>query len=196
MALKTNTSTLTKVVLVVAGILLYAVGRNYFVAATVNGQVVSRYAVIKELETQSGKRAAEALVTRTVINQKAREKNISVSQKDIDVEIKKIEANIKDQGGTLTQALEQQGMSKNDLIEQLTLQLKLERLAGADVTVSDKEVEKYMTDNAELFPTGTEQPSKDQIKTQLQQEKSKEVVQKYLQDLIKSSAIQYSPIYN
>ncbi len=195
MALKNKNSNVAKVAIVAAGIVLYAFARNYFIAATVNGQIVSRYAVIRELETQSGKRALDALVTRTLINQKAREKNITVTQKEIDEEIKKIDSNIKAQGGTLDQALLQQGMTKNDLIEQLTLQIKLERLAGAKVTVSDKEVEKYLSENAELFPTGSAQPAKDQVKSQLQQEKSKEIVQKYLEDLKKSARVQYSSIY-
>lgn len=195
MALKNNRSNLTLGIIAIAGILLYALCRNYIVAATVNGKMVSRYAVIKELETQSGKKALDALVTRTLIDQKAKEKNIQVSQKDIDAQIKKIDENIKAQGGTLDLALSQQGMTKTDLIEQLTLQLKLEKLVGAKTTVTDKEVDKYITDNADLFPTGGAQPPKAQIKDQLQQEKSKEAIQKYLEELKKSAKIQYSSIY-
>lgn len=196
MALKNNRHTLISVALVIAGILVYAYVRNYIVAATVNGKAISRYAVIKELETQSGKKALEALITRKLIDQKANEKNIEVSQKELDAEIKKIEANIKAQGGTLAQALEQQGMTTDDLTEQLTLQLKLEKLAGGKTMVTDKEVDKYLTDNVDLFPTGSAQPPKAQIKEQLQQEKSKEAIQKYLEELKKSATIQYSPIYN
>ncbi len=182
--------------LVVVGIFAYAYLRDYIVAATVNGKTVSRYAVIKELETQSGRKALESIITRKLIDQKAAEKKVEVSQKDIDAEIKKIEANIKAQGGTLAQALEQQGMTSDDLVEQLTLQLKLEKLAGGKTMVTDKEVDKYLADNADLFPTGGVQPPKAQVKEQLQQEKSKEAIQKYLEELKKSAKIQYSSIYN
>lgn len=195
MALKTDRKNLYLVVLVVVGILAYAYCRNYIVAATVNGKTVSRYAVIKELETQSGRKALDALITRKLIDQKANEKNIEVSQKELDEEIKKIEANIKAQGGTLEQALMQQGMTRADLNEQLTLQLKLEKLAGGKTTVTDKEVDKYLTDNVDLFPTGGAQPPKAQIKEQLQQEKSKEAIQKYLEELKKTATIQYSSLY-
>lgn len=196
MALKNNRQTLKLLVLVIAGIFVYAYLRDYIVAATVNGKTVSRYAVIKELETQSGRKALEAIITRKLIDQKADEKKIEVSQKDIDTEIKKIEANIKAQGGTLAQALEQQGMTTDDLIEQLTLQMKLEKLAGGKTMITDKEVDKYLADNADLFPTGGAQPPKDQVKEQLQQEKSKEAIQKYLEELKKSAKIQYSSLYN
>lgn len=195
MASKKSSSTLGLIVTVILGVFIYALLKSYLVAATVNGKSVSRYAVVKELETQSGKKALDALITRTLIDQKANEKNIEVSQKEIDAEIKKIEANIKAQGGTLEQALEQQGMTKVDLTEQLTLQLKLEKLAGGKTVITDKEVDKYVTDNADLFPTGGAQPPKAQIKEQLQQEKSKESIQKYLEDLKKSAKIQYSSVY-
>ncbi len=195
MASKKSSSTLGLIVTVIVGVFVYALLKSYLVAATVNGKSVSRYAVVKELETQSGKKALDALITRTLIDQKANEKNIEVSQKEIDAEIKKIEANIKAQGGTLEQALEQQGMTKVDLTEQLTLQLKLEKLAGGKTMITDKEVDKYVADNADLFPTGGAQPPKAQIKEQLQQEKSKESIQKYLEDLKKSAKIQYSSVY-
>ncbi|MGB4966277.1 MAG: SurA N-terminal domain-containing protein [Microgenomates group bacterium] len=195
MASKKSSSTLGLIVTVILGVFIYALLKSYLVAATVNGKSVSRYAVVKELETQSGKKALDALITRTLIDQKANEKNIEVSQKEIDAEIKKIEANIKAQGGTLEQALEQQGMTRIDLTEQLTLQLKLEKLAGGKTVITDKEVDKYVTDNADLFPTGGAQPPKAQIKEQLQQEKSKESIQKYLEDLKKSAKIQYSSVY-
>lgn len=188
-------SNLTMAVIVIIGIFVYALCRNYIVAATVNGKMVSRLAVIKELESQGGKKALDALVTRTLINQKAKEQNIQVSQKEIDAEIKKIDENIKAQGGTLDLALAQQGMTKANLVEQLTLQLKLEKLVGGKTTVTDKEVDKYVTDNADLFPTGGAQPPKAQIKAQLQQEKSKEAIQKYLEELKKSAKIQYSSVY-
>lgn len=195
MTLKTNRQTLIIAGLVLLGIIAFTLHKNYLVAATVNGKTVSRYAVIKELETQSGKKALDALITRTLIDQKANEKSIEISQKEIDAEIKKIEANIKAQGGTLEQALEQQGMTKSDLNEQLSLQLKLEKLAGRKTTITDKEVDKYLTDNVDLFPTGGAQPPKEQIKAQLQQEKSKEAIQKYLEELKKSAQIQYSSVY-
>jgi len=65
------------VVLVVAAFLL----KGLFIAALVNGQPISRFTVISELEKQSGKQALTSLVNQTLIFQEAKKKNITVSPK-------------------------------------------------------------------------------------------------------------------
>ena len=90
-------------ILLLAG-LLYAF-RSLFVAAMVNGQPISRVSLVRELEKQNGKQALNSLVTKTLIYQEARKQNVSVSDDEINGEMKKIEDNLQQQGQRLDQHL-------------------------------------------------------------------------------------------
>jgi hypothetical protein len=67
--------------LVVAG-LIYFGGKVLFVAS-VNGQLVNRLSVIKELEKQGGKKTLDTIVLKTLINQKQKRK-LTIPQSEID----------------------------------------------------------------------------------------------------------------
>ena len=57
--------------------------KSIFFAALVNGTPIMRYSVIKELEKQNGKQALESLITKKLILQTAKKKNIEVKQSDL-----------------------------------------------------------------------------------------------------------------
>jgi hypothetical protein len=157
--------------------------RNLIVAATVNGQPISRLAVVSELEKQGGKQALDSLITKTLIVQEARRKNVVVSQTDIDAEMKKINDNLAKQGQKLDQVLQLQGMTRDQLVEQIKLQKMIEKMVG-NTTVTDKDVADYIASNKDSLPQ--DQDAKAQaanIKTQLQQQKLNEKAQKFLEDL-------------
>ena len=134
-------------VFVVLILLLGAIyfSKRFFIAASVNGKSISRLTVIKELEKQGGKNVLETIITETIIRQEAEKRKIGVSQKEIDEEMKKIESNVVSQGSTLDQALQNQGMTKTVLIEQIKIQLMLQKMAGANITVSEKEIEDFIS---------------------------------------------------
>ncbi len=58
---------------IIAAALLYYF-RSAFVAATVNGQPISRLSLVRELEKQGGKQAMDSLITKTLIDQEAKKK--------------------------------------------------------------------------------------------------------------------------
>ena len=93
--------------------------RGLLIAATVNGQPISRFSVISALEKQSGKQTLESIIVKTLILQEAKKQNIAISKSDLDQEIKKIEAEVSSQGQNLDQLLLAQGMSRKDLTEQI-----------------------------------------------------------------------------
>lgn len=171
--------------------LLYAL-RSVFVAAMVNGQPVTRLSLVQELEKQNGKQALNSLVTKTLILQEARKQNVSVTDQEVDAEIKKIEQNLSSQGQKLDQVLSLQGMTKDSLIEQIKIQKLIEKMVGKDIKVSDKEVQDYVADNKESFPEGSnEQQVNSQVREQLQQQKLNEKVQTWLDKLQKDANINY-----
>ncbi len=167
-------------------------GKGLAVAAVVNGKPISRISVIKELEKQSGKSALESLIRKQLIDEEVRGKNISVSKEDVDQEMKKIEAQVALQGGTLNDVLQQQGMTESQLREQIEIQKKLEKLLGDKVSVSDAEVEAYIAKNKIELPKDKQpEEAKAGLKDQLKQQKFQQEAQQWIADLTSKAKIQY-----
>ncbi len=167
--------------------------RNYFIVATVNGQPITRLEYMKELEAQAGKQAMNSIVTKTLILQEAKKNNVSVSNEEIDKEIKTIEQNLEKQGQKLDSVLTLQGLTRESLREQISLQKLIEKMVGKDVKVTDKEVTDYITANQASLPTGVEETEqKKQVTEQLRQQKLNDKAQEWLQKLQQNAKVSYS----
>jgi parvulin-like peptidyl-prolyl isomerase len=171
--------------------LLYA-ARGLFVAATVNGKPISRIAVVQELERQSGKQTLDSVITKTLVQQEAEKKNITITDKQIDEEIKKIEDNLKQQGQELDQVLSLQGMTRESLREDVEIRKTIELLLGDKAKVSEKEVDDYIASNSANFPAETDPKQlKDSVTQQLQQQKLSEELQTWLAQIRQNAKINY-----
>ena len=176
-------------VLIIALLFIF---KNWFVVAIVNGQPISRLEMVQELEKQSGKQTLNSLVTKTLILQEAKKQNVNVSNQEIDAEINKIESNVKKQGKSLNDALQAQGLTRSDLMEQIKIQKIIEKLLGKDTKVTDEEVNTYIQQNSAQFPEGSDTPEfRNQIKEQLAQQKLSEKFQAWLAKLQKDAKISY-----
>lgn len=164
--------------------------RGLLVVATVNGSPISRWAVIGNLEKQAGKQVLDSLITEKLIESKLGQ--ISVSKEEIDSEIKKIEQQVASQGATMDVVLKQQGMTMEQLQEQITMRKKLEKLLTDKAQISDEEVNTYIKDN-KVTPKNGEKPEefKAQVKAQLQQQKFDQLAQQWIGDLKNSAKIKY-----
>ena len=165
--------------------------RGLLVAATVNGNPISRLSVINELEGRSGKAALDSLIIKKLINDEFAAKNLSINDGDVDSKVKEIEDQLKVQGQTLESALSAEGMSKNALREQIRIQLKLEKLAEAEVNISDEDVNKYIEENKIPIEKDKGAETKNQIKEQLRQQKLQEVIPTIIQNLKSQAKINY-----
>jgi foldase protein PrsA len=166
--------------------------KNQFVAALVNGQPIWRLTLIRELEKQAGKQALDSLITRTLILQEAKKQKITVSKEEVDQEIKEIEDNLTQQGQDFARLLEVQGMTRNDLAEQIKIQKLIEKLVGKDIEVSDKEVDEYISQNKDLIPKDSEpEETKASVKEQLRQQKLSDKVTEWLDSLQQNAKINY-----
>lgn len=167
-------------------------GRGLFVAAVVNGTPISRLSVVSSLEKQSGKTALESLIRKKLIDDETRKKNVTVTDDEIGKELKQIEAQVASQGGTLEDALNAQGMTINQLREQIEIQKKIEKLLGDSVSVSNEEVEAYISENKIELPKDKQpEEAKAALKEQLKQQKFQQAAQKWVSDLTKNAKIQY-----
>lgn len=176
------------ILLVIAAALFLS--RSLFIAATVNGQPIYRLSIIQELERQGGKQTIDQEVTRLLVLQEAQKKNLTVSEDEINKQIKTIEADLSQQGQSLDRVLELQGLNRASLRERIKERKLLEKLLAKDVAVSDKEVNEYIEKNKDTFPENTKpEEIKDNVKKQLEQQKFTQKAETYLADLRKKANI-------
>lgn len=178
------------VMLALGAFLYYA--RGLFVAAVVNGQPISRLSIIKETEKKSGKEVLETIVRDTLIEQEARKANVTVSDQEVNDEIKKAEESVSKQGQKLDDILAMKGLTRNDLKKLIRLDKLVGKIVGRDVKVSDKEVADYIEKNKELLPQDqTEEQLKQTALDTLKQQKLSEKVQTWLESVQNKAKILY-----
>jgi len=175
------------VILIAAAYLM----KGYLIAATVNGSMISRASVVKALEIQGGKQVLDSLITEKLIKAELEKKGITLTDAEVDAEVKNIEASITAQGGKLDEALAGQGMTLNDLKNKIALQKKLEKLFADKITVSNEEVDAYIKTNKIDLPKGKEAEVKDQIKAQIRQQKLNQEAQTWITGLKSAAKIKY-----
>lgn len=162
--------------------------KSFLIVATVNGEPITRYEIIKALEEQAGQQTLDSLITKKLILQEAKNNNIVASQEDKDAEIKKIEDSLKEQSTTLDDALAAQGMTRNDLLEDIRLQILVQKLVENRIELTDEEVSKYVEENESFFLEELSAEDRiEQAKEQLMQQKIQLETQVLIGDLQKNA---------
>ena len=178
------------VTLLIIAVLAGYYGKSLLIAATVNGSPISRLSIINELEKRGGISVLDSLITQKLVEQEAARRNISVSKAEVDASIASIETNLKNQSTDLTTALAAQGMTLDDLKNQIILQKLLEKLLADKVTVTEDEITKYIADNKITLPAGTDEANaRSIIKQQIVQEKLGQEAQPFVDSLKKAAKI-------
>jgi len=177
------------VILVLAGLIYYFKGQ--LIVATVNGEPISRFALIRQLEKQSGKQTLDSLITKILVLQEAKKQNIEIGSDEIEQEIKKLEETFKNQGQDLNQVLVAQGVTQEELREQIRMQKIVEKIVGKDITVTGEEIEDYLEKNKDSLPKDVTEEIRNQVKKQLEQQKLSEKMQTWIQSLQDNAKINY-----
>jgi len=178
------------IILILAGLIYYF--KNQFIVAVVNGQPISRLALIRQLEKQSGKSVLDSIITKTLVIQEAQKQGVKVTEEQIDEQINKIKENLKAQGQNLDELLKMDNMSQVDFRKEIKLQKMLEELVGKDASVSAEEIQAFIKENKSYFPEGTtEEEMKKTAEEQLKQQNLSSKVQKWLSDLREKAQINY-----
>ncbi len=150
---------------------LYA-AKGFFVSAVVNGKPISRFKIVGELERRNGQQVLEGIVNQTLLEQEAKKRGVTVSEDEINEDIKKIDDNMKAQGSSLDDALAMQNISQAEFRVLLKTNKVLEKLIADKVAVTDEEVKTYFEQNKATFPAdSTLETVKEQIVPFLQQQK-------------------------
>jgi parvulin-like peptidyl-prolyl isomerase len=126
--------------LIVVGIALltYKVG-PYFVPAMVGSTPVTRFEIWNRLESSYGAQTLDDIVNEKILDQAIAKSGVKVDQTKIDEQIKELETQFESLGG-LDAALEQRGMSRQELTKQIKTQLSVEEMLQDKVNPTDEEV--------------------------------------------------------
>ena len=183
---------LLSIFLPIAVLLVLYLSRSLIFAAWVNGRPVYRLSLTRELEKQVGNQALEGLIEKALINSEARKNNVKVEQSEIDSEIKKIEEMVSSQGLTLDEALKFRNQTRKDLVDQIKIQKMVERLLSSKITITDAEAKDYFDKNKSLFGQNPVfDKVKEQVKSQLFQQKLSELYNTWITDLKTKAKILY-----
>lgn len=177
------------VIFIITAILLL---RNQLIVATVNGESINRLTLINQLERQAGKKVLEGLVTNTLILQEAKNKNITVSNSEIDSEIKNIDDSFKKRRQSLDQVLMLQGLTIDVVREQVKTSLIVRKLLAGKISVSDKDISDYIDQNKKSIPKDANlEDTKKHARQQLEQQKLQEKYQELIKSLQDKAKINY-----
>ena len=164
---------------------------NWFVVARVNGEVINRAQYVAELERASGDQVLEGLITQELIRQEAEERNITVTDQEIDAELASLEAQLQQQGQTLDQFLTLQNISREEAREQVRLQKMLEKMVDPNQPVATEEVDAFIEQNEQFASEDVDlETLQKQATDQIRQQKVGQQINTLLQQLRQTSDVQ------
>lgn len=179
-------------VIIIVLLALVYIFKSAFVVAMVNGQPITRAQFNQELQAQAGKQVMDSLVTETLVEQEASRRHITVSQSEIDAQVKTIQAQLAQQGQTLNSALAARGMTQDEFMTQLKLQTLIQKMFVNQIKVTPQQVNDYISKNKDSLPTGESQTQlQAQVKQQLQQQQLSQEAQNLIQKLQNQAHITY-----
>lgn len=158
-------------------------GKKYFIAATVNGQPISKWELNDQLMKKFGSQTLDNLINERLILAAVRGKGVFISNSEIEARLKEVEEKIKGKA-TLDEALKAQGFSRQDFKRQLEIQISIEKLFSKESTVSAKEVEEYISNNKDSYKKATD-PSqvREEVRSILARQKMSDLFENWFSEI-------------
>lgn len=197
---KTSVSLFRKVFtvrnLIVIGILIVILlvwrFRSVFIVSTVNGEPISRLELYNVLSQRYGAQTLDTMISERLILGGTRQKGIFVTSDEINSKIKEITDRLKG-SMTLKDALAAQGMTEPMFRKQVEIQLAVDKMFTKESTVSSKDVDDYISQNAETYKTATNPAVvREEVSGILKQQKVSDLFEKWFTELRQSAKIQKS----
>lgn len=163
--------------------------KGSFIAATVNGQPISRFELNDLLVKRFGQQTLDNIVSERLILSAVRQKGIFITDSEIDRKVKEIEERLKGQA-SLTDALTAQGLTMPMFRRQLEIQISIEKLFDNEATISSKEVDDYYSQNSTMYKNATDPAAiKEEVKSTLKQQKVNDLFEKWFAEIRKNAKI-------
>lgn len=119
-------------------------------AASVNGVDIGKDELYEEIVKTDGGETLNTMISNEIIRQEAEKEEIEITQEELDAEMAVYQESY---GGEeeLQSAVEASGLTMADLTEEMENYLKIEKLIGPDIEISDEEIETYFEENKDSF---------------------------------------------
>ncbi|MEK7132233.1 MAG: hypothetical protein AAB833_01820, partial [Patescibacteria group bacterium] len=157
--------------------------RGLFIAATVNGEMISRREFNAEVQRMVGTKVLDQLVIQKLITQTIKSQGVVIDTQAVQSEIDVIKAGIEGTGITFEEALEKEGVVYAELVENIRIKLGLKGLLADKIVVTEEEIDAYILARKIEVTEETKGETRNTIKTQLEQEKFDLEVGPYLEGL-------------
>lgn len=176
------------IILLILAVLVWKF-KGYFIAATVNGQPISRFELNNQLLRKFGDQALDDMINERLILAAIRQKGVFISKEEIDTQVKQIEDKLK---GTVSfsDALKSQGLTQDDFRRQIEIRLSITKLFDKEATVSTSEVEDYITKNSQAYKSATDPVAlRGDVKNMLSQQKLGDLFNTWFTDIRQKASI-------
>ena len=184
---KINVCPIIGLLIIIAAIYSYY---RFGIVSTVNGKPITRFAYLRNLEKQDKKQTIKQMANEALVFQEATKKGITIDKSVIDTQVASVEAQIKSQGETLDNALATEGMTRNDLEQQIRLQQMVEKLANPNINVTQAQIDDYLVKNKSLLPaTYTKEQLQTLAKSQLITEAKNTAIDTWFTELQKTAKV-------
>jgi hypothetical protein len=179
--------------------ILAVVGYNlkkFLVVATVNGQPIYRHEIVRELEKQGGKQVLDRKISEVLVMQEAAKQGVTISEGEIDDELKSLEDKVSGQGQSMDDLLAMQGLTREDLRQQMRMKLMIDQLIPESEPPTDEEIAQALEVQGDAFAAGaTEDEKKQMVSDQLTQQKDSESYNNWMQSLQDQAVVLDGGIY-
>lgn len=188
---KKNKTLVTSLIIVMIAFLAGFFVKNNLISAMVNGKPIWKKELVKEMETYYGESVLSSIIEGELIKQEAEKRGIKATEEEVSNQIKMIEDSMKSQGQDLQQALKESGMTIEDLRENYKMNILIEKLLADKITVTDEDIQKYIEENKDSFPEGTDMEQiRSLVEEGLKQEKMSTEYQSFINGLKEKADIE------
>lgn len=135
--------------IIAASVVFLIVGFNKEeVVATVNGEEIEQDALYKKMVQTNGAEALDVLISNEIIRQEAEEADITVTEEELEAELVEYEEMYGGAEG-LEAAIAESGLTMENLENEMKTFLKVEKLIGPNIEITDEAIETYFKENQE-----------------------------------------------
>lgn len=186
-----NLAVIGGIAVVILGVLVYLLVRNpgFLLVAKVNNAYITRFELNRILVKSFGAQALEDLAYKKLAEAEFKKNNIVVSPIELDARIAEIEQSLG--GMSLDAALSSSGMTVDDLRENITLQMSLEKLLSDKTSVTEDQINTFISQNEEQLKDLTDEEKNSYAQEQIKQQNLQVEISKWFTELKEKADIKF-----
>jgi foldase protein PrsA len=137
--------------LIVAALTYWGLSRSQEkIVARVGPEVITKDELYDFMVQQTGQEALDNLVVKKIIELEAEDQNIKVTADEIDKEVEEL-AEYYGGKDAMTQTLAMYNINLDRVREDVTVNIKLEKIMGQRIKITDEEIQEHFQDNREAY---------------------------------------------